>query len=339
MNTLHLSRINMHALNRLVDEWIKCSGMRLYPIPSSEIANMNFTSLKFGCDQTAEWRCAQFENFYIKTRIEFYMDETLSTYHDALYELQPKMEAYVRTKMLEQWQTRPDTTSCKAIVTEFTEEELQNRTEFLNQEQTTIFCEEEKRRSKRHCVLARKMPHIATTHIEEIVSTQKIVEQPKPSILEAPLAKVKRSSLNAIQWKRHQVSARKQLHRAVLKYDFKAVQHIATVWQAENFEERRLDFDAIEWALRRICKQLLPMAAARAEIARANSLLMIDMLFECFQSMRLCRNCKRFGTGNVTCMVEHLGNIVATQPDRDDIAQHLKHVVCDCRRQQNAFVS
>lgn len=324
------SRIDMFALHRILDYWMKLHDFRIHPLPTELLCDPYHMLSKFGYGRPAETKFLLFEKFYKETRIDFFMDETLSTHKDALFELQPHMLDYFLKKLHEIASKKNCIFFLPPVIKEFTEEELQERLakkddleqleQILKEEEE----EEEKRRSKRKCVLKRTSVTTSTSPVEQC--DWKTITR----IVPVPILKGKRCNFNSIQWKRQQVTARKQLHRAVLAHDFDAVKRIAARCLEEEDDERRLDFDAIEWALRRLCKQLLPMAAAKAQIAREESIVMIDTIFESFRPLNLCRSCERFG-GSVKCMCDHLVNVVSVLPERDDIARHLFKIKCECR--------
>lgn len=379
--------IDTSALCHLIDCWMVHRKRRIHALPPNSTGDaMSDLLCKFGSGVRAVEEKRQFDKFYSDTKTEFFLDESVSTFQDALCELQqPHMLEFFLREMHALFSGRKMAAellaSVKPKIVSLTEEELEalvkereeeheafreiaireSRERFERQgrqrcwqaPQVSMLLQKRQsmplretavaaRRSKRQCVLLKRQasalssawstitaptvtmsPTAATA--DQLTSIHYDNDQPETGAMHF---KKRRNQFSAVQWKRLQVVARKQLHRAVLEYDFAAVQRIADNWCAESEDERRLDFDAVEWALRRLCKQLLPMAPAKAETARANSLAMIDTLFECFRPMRLCRAARRFG--GTKCMRQHLNNIVASVPNRFDIAQHLLRVVCDC---------
>jgi len=133
-----------------------------------------------------------------------------------------------------------------------------------------------------------------------------------------------------IELKRQRVSARKRLHEAVLDYDFAGVTRIAKEWLASPLNMRRLDFCAVEWALRRVCKKLLPLAHSRQVEARQNAVDMLRHLLTHFVSMKLCHNPLPSQRGPVACIRQHLMHLALAQGDRREIIDFLQLFRCEC---------
>ena len=314
--------MNMDALDVLIEKWLRRRGKRIFPSLSdwSRVSTDYRVKFQFGFGQIAQFQKYAFDEFYDKTRVKFFLDESKSTYRDALYELQPHMlkffldevdtyflpPAYGKPIIVEldeewwnDWQKK-----CKEI----TQEEEDNL--FGAAQENLLAIEKERlRKSKRLCVLQREHAPLQPKRrkVEEICVESK--------------RKPRKSNFNCVQWKHLQVQARKQLHEAVLSFDFAYVKLIAKEWEEESAEERRLDVDAIEWAFRRICKQLLPHSAEKETAMRENGIRMIETLFECFSSMSLCKP---------KCMRLHIINICRDLENRSDIISHMLQYKCSC---------
>jgi len=304
------------ALDFLIQKWLKHRGKRVY----KQLADCSMMTIEerinyqFGygyCERD------EFDHFYDATRIKFFQDETQSTYLDALFELRPHMLDYFVDQIVPYLSPKPvyEEPYFFQVDDDFIEKwNARKAEEELN---LTEAEQERQRRSKRLCVLQKSFsaPE-AKRKREEFMDD--IID---PNTCASTMRKPKKSNFNAVQWKHLQVQARKQLHEAVLSFDFKFVTIIANEWLKESEEERRLDIDAIEWAFRRICKQLLPHSAEKEAIARQNSIKMIETLFECFRSMRLC---SKF------CMRKHIIDICRDLGTRDDILHHMTNFRCSC---------
>lgn len=314
--------IDMNALNTLVERWLCQSGYK----KKNSLLDSHFScpvKKKFGFDAAGQLEKLAFDTFYDHTRTLFFLDENSSTYADSLFELQPHMLEYFqreldayffRTRVLARPMMIPlDESWFFQWLQRFHATPSGDQAIFVTN--YSALERERQRKSKRLCVLQQR---------------EQIVEQPKKRKLQAicdetpallPLSKPKKTNFNCVQWKHLQVQARKQLHEAVLFYRFSHVRLIAAEWQKESEHERRLDIDAVEWAFRRICKQILPLAAEKEIAMRRNSLQMIDTLFECFASMQLCKK---------TCMKKHIIDICRNLDHRKDIVEHMMQFKCSC---------
>ena len=188
---------------------------------------------------------------------------------------------------------------------------------FSDEQNLEIAGRERLRKSKRLCVLQKT--NSATGAKKRKLHDESFDE--KDDLIFNPVRKPRKNNFNSVQWKHLQVQARKQLHEAVLSFDFAFVKMIASEWEKESEQERRLDSDAIEWAFRRICKQLLPHSAEKEILMRQNGIKMIETLFDCFKSMNLCKS---------NCMRLHIIGICRSLDSRQDILTHMMQYRCSC---------
>jgi hypothetical protein len=324
---------NYKGLVELIEQWHTQHHIRYTPVPTYVHGDVNLFHWMFMFARDRE----RFIEFYNATRIEFFSDESVSVFDDIRCELQPRMLAYfldalhdlhappgekrLRAPNAHQYMLESDFSKCNT--------DVDGINAALNESAQQYRAE--RRRSKRRR-MARFVKDVETPRSSARDEQDADVDAAASCDDEyvVPTKPVRRSECNVVQWKRHQVQARKELHSAVLGFNFAAVRYIVERWRNQSEQEQLLDFAAVEWALRRICKQLLPMAAAKAQAARQNGLAMIDMLFECFSSLHLCKSLVQYTDGEVSCMREHLRNIVATLPHRADIAQHVLQIKCEC---------
>lgn len=327
--------MDMNALDFLIEKWRRRRGLRIFPKlhDMSGLCVDARIKFQFGCGDVGFFEKKAFDEFYDRTRTKFFEDETKSTFRDALYELQPEMFEYFIKEMDASFQPPGYP---KPVILEIDDEWLRNYNEKRkkidaeeerhlldaarqNHENSLQLVEQERqRRSKRLCVVQRALsaPVYISTKKRKVEDIIVVADEPN-----APARKPRKSNFNSIQWKHLQVQARKQLHEAVLSYDFPYVQLIASEWEKESDEERRLDIDALEWAFRRICKQLLPHAAEKEANMRKNAIAMIEKLFECFRSMKLCER---------ECMRLHIISICREVGNRSDIISHMMAYRCSC---------
>ena len=314
----------MNALAMLVEKWILqngCNKKKLYSLEISHCACP--VQKKFGFDAAGEFQKYAFDSFYDKTRTLFFLDEEKSTFQDALYELQPNMFEFFIHEM-DAWFLRAQIG--RPIMFELDEYWFHAWLQRFNTLTTgdqqvyksfSAIERERQRKSQRSCVLQRREIFIQEPKKRKLLENCELA----PQVSDSSSIKPKKLNYNCVQWKHLQVQARKQLHDSVLSYRFSHVRHIAKEWERESEQERRLDINAIEWAFRRICKQLLPLAAEKEIAMRENSLKMIDTLFESFSLMGLCKN---------NCMRKHIIDICRSLDHRKDIIDHMMQYKCSC---------
>jgi hypothetical protein len=328
------------GLFELITTWHRYRNRRYMPVPLLLPANFNifFWMFMFADEEQ------RFHDFYEKTRMEFFDDESVSVFADIRCELRPHMLAYFLHAMHDFFtrdlhKERIFAATHAHLFLSYESQPAADNGENDEQQETLEEKQERRdarRRSKRRRIVRFAMvasraaaeKDVATTATTSATTMIDACDDDDNVGDAGPQRPVRRSECNVVQWKRHQVQARKELHRAVLEYDFADVQRIVERWHSQSQQERLLDFGAVEWALRRICKQLLPMAEAKAQLARQNGIAMIDTLMECFSSMHLCQSLLDYN--GETCMRQHLRNIVAALPHRADIDRHVAQMKCEC---------